>query len=329
MPETKKLRTIPFDDQKAIADAIKNHENFEIGGCQNRMGDAVLFAERVIGSEGMASRVYTKGRAATLLVGVALPLAAIAAHNLATAYPDYEIIKRPIDKALLLIYVKDDPTITDHVSETYSKVASGASRAMNSAGEVWDEKVPSREQVLSTLFPYQIVSRKKSKDGNDSSPGGKDAVQIEVSDLDQAETAAKVIALQKRLDQAAERYKEQNKSNEFIICIFAVGAAMAACDGNFDHEEESALKEFVLGVSSTAVPNPIKVSLEKLVEQPPTFEQAILYVEKLDTAAWPLIDNILTVVSELDGVVSDEEIFFIEQWAAYKSLNATQSATNS
>ena len=178
MSSKQKLRFISFDDQEAIRAAIRNHETFEIGGCHGRMDEAVLFVERAIGSEGMTSRVYTKGRtAAALVAGVAaLPLGAavaagLAAHNLTTLSPDYEVMKRPVDKALRLTYVKDDPTLGERISDASSAVGRGISDAAKTTTSTTEKVAKSvgaamkttSNKVISTV-PEAINSASKSWD---------------------------------------------------------------------------------------------------------------------------------------------------------------------
>ncbi|UKV14922.1 hypothetical protein L6172_01125 [Thalassospiraceae bacterium SW-3-3] len=140
-----------------------------------------------------------------------------------------------------------------------------------------------------------------------------------------AEASIIIQELEEQLTKAAEHYMEQNKSNEFVICLFAVGAAIAACDGEFHGDEEVHLREFVMGASTQAAPPSLQEAFQRLLTTPPTFDGAMLYVEKLDQAVWPVIDNILTVVSEADGRLSQEELTFIGQWNKFKA-NALQSS---
>lgn len=327
MSDAPQIRTISFDNPETIRAAIQNHEDFEIGGCQKRMSEAVLFVEREIGSEGMTSRVYTKGRAAALLVSIALPAvgiattAALSAHNLATLNPDYEVLKRPIDGAIRLIYVKDAPTLRDHASDAYKRAASASSEAINSVSESWNKHAPNKEAVVelaASVVPKFLSKRTKDKFSA--------ATATENKEDELAQTAIKIQSLQTHLDHAASTYAEHNKTNEFIVCLYAVGIAMAACDGHFDDEEALILKEYVVGASSLVLPTAIQKSLEKLTKNPPIFEQAMLYVEKLDRAVWPVIDDILTVISEADGEVSKDELAFMDQWQAFKTNSEHGSA---
>ena len=96
---------------------LSARESFEVVGLSGRMGSAVTTLENRIESAGMKCRIYTFGRIAaaggsffggiTGVVGLASAVG-IAAHNLATYNPDYEIAKYPIDNRLVVTYKKKD-----------------------------------------------------------------------------------------------------------------------------------------------------------------------------------------------------------------------------
>ena len=94
---------------------ISNHKSFEIIGLSGRMGSAVSQIENIIENKGLSCRVYTYGRVASAgatLVGGITGLAGLAstvgmaAHNLATYNPDYEIAKHLVDNKLSINYKK-------------------------------------------------------------------------------------------------------------------------------------------------------------------------------------------------------------------------------
>ena len=371
MSSDPQLRTISFDDQDAIRAAIRNHESFEVGGCHDRIDDAELIVERAIGGEGMTSRVFTQGRTVALAAGLVVPPAGaavavgLAAHNLATLNPDYEVMKRPLDKALRLTYVKDDPslgeriktaatTVGEGVSTATSKAASAASEVSGRAASAWEHHAPSKESVKTaatktvaaasdTVGGLAAKVRKTSPwalvGGTIVGVGAIVAAPVvgsaamlnalterakatgfrEGQELAAADVAAKLQALQDHLVLASERYKDQSKANQFTICLIAVGAAIAACDGHIHEDEANHLSEFVLGASAQAAPPVIQEAIQRLMEQPPTFESAMLYVEMLDRGTWPVIDDILAIVSQADGNVSPAEQAFLDQWAEYKA----------
>lgn len=133
-----------------------------------------------------------------------------------------------------------------------------------------------------------------------------------------AEYAAKTAALQEALAKAAVRFQEHNEYNNFILCLIAVGASMAACDGNVHLDEQSQLREFALGIGSSKLPPTIEKAVSSLIANPPPFDQAMIYVERLGPDVWPQIDAVLTVVSEADGMLTAEEKDFLVKWAEYK-----------
>lgn len=111
------MTTVTYEelDSSNIQDMIKEHKSFEITGLSGRMGSAVSKIENIIESQSLSCRIYTYGRVtsagATLLGGVTglagLAFAVgMAAHNVATYNPDYEIAKHLVDNKLSVKYKK-------------------------------------------------------------------------------------------------------------------------------------------------------------------------------------------------------------------------------
>ncbi|MEL7293135.1 MAG: hypothetical protein ABG776_05310 [Cyanobacteria bacterium J06555_13] len=77
------------------------------------MNQSVQELEAIIEGEGLSCRIYTAGRSASMaatfspaaLWGIA-SAAAIAAHNLATLNPDYEVAKYPVTDKLEVNFKK-------------------------------------------------------------------------------------------------------------------------------------------------------------------------------------------------------------------------------
>lgn len=90
---------------------IKNKESFvviAVGGMLLKTSQEI---ERVIESKGMTCRVYTRNRAiaagSMAWTGVGfLSLVGIAAHNLATFSPDYEVGRAAVDNKIYVTYKK-------------------------------------------------------------------------------------------------------------------------------------------------------------------------------------------------------------------------------
>ncbi|QBR00494.1 hypothetical protein [Paraburkholderia pallida] len=107
---------------KSVADSkikslIRDHKSFVIEDIdRTNFSEAVSHIEKMIEDEGLRCRVYTKGRAAAV-AAAAIPVAptviggwaagiGIAAHNLVTFNPDYEIAKNMIMGTLTIEYKK-------------------------------------------------------------------------------------------------------------------------------------------------------------------------------------------------------------------------------
>lgn len=94
---------------------IKEKSSFSIVGLSGKMSDAVELIEEQIEKEGYSCRIYTYGRIAaaggsffggiTGLLGAASAIG-MAAHNLATYDPDFEVAKHLVDNKLVVTYEK-------------------------------------------------------------------------------------------------------------------------------------------------------------------------------------------------------------------------------
>lgn len=111
------MEKIRYDDLSAekLDSLIRNKRSFEVTGLSGRMSSAVTKVENAIEYDELSCRVYTVGRIATAgasifggitgLAGIASAVT-IAAHNLVTYNPDYEIAKHMVDNYISVIYKK-------------------------------------------------------------------------------------------------------------------------------------------------------------------------------------------------------------------------------
>ncbi|TIH12504.1 hypothetical protein D0S45_17690 [Marinifilum sp. JC120] len=111
------MKSITYDELKSgsAKELIKKKSSFSILGLGSKMSNAVDLIEEQIEKEGYSCRIYTYGRIAaaggTLFGGITGLLGAasaigMAAHNLATYDPDYEIAKHLVDNKLAVTYEK-------------------------------------------------------------------------------------------------------------------------------------------------------------------------------------------------------------------------------
>jgi hypothetical protein len=109
------MESVQYEEMSSnrVKALIENRESFEVVGLSGRMGSAVTSIENLIEGKGLSCRVYTYGRIAaaggsffggiTGVLGVASAIG-MAAHNIATYNPDYEIAKHQIDNKLTVNY---------------------------------------------------------------------------------------------------------------------------------------------------------------------------------------------------------------------------------
>lgn len=141
-----------------------------------------------------------------------------------------------------------------------------------------------------------------------------------------AESAVNIEELSRMVVHAAKAYSEQTRRDEFIISLAAIGLSMAACDGSISSEESACVEEYVIGMSKFVLPQNIRDFLNKMVENPPLFEDAIVHVKKLDRDIWPCIDGLLEVIGEADGDINPSEQEFLTKWENYKSIALEEGA---
>jgi len=109
--------TINYDELNwsKITKMIQKNKSFEIIALGGNLIDTVSNLENTIESENLSCRIYTYGRAAsagaTLIGGITgvVGLASVvgmAAHNIATFNPDYEIAKHLVNNKLTVSYKK-------------------------------------------------------------------------------------------------------------------------------------------------------------------------------------------------------------------------------
>lgn len=111
------MKTVKYDGLTTgeALNLINKRQSFEVLGLSGRMSDAVSKLEQLIEGEGLSCRIYTYGRVAaaggslfggvTGVLGIASAVG-MAAHNLATYDPDYEVAKHNIDNKLTVTYKK-------------------------------------------------------------------------------------------------------------------------------------------------------------------------------------------------------------------------------
>ncbi len=109
------MQTIKYDNltNSLLEPLIKGKKSFEILGAGGKIKECVNMVEKSIESNGLTCRVYTEGRIAgvasgVLVAGLGVATAVgIAAHNLFTFNPDYEIGKNLVKNKITVTFKKE------------------------------------------------------------------------------------------------------------------------------------------------------------------------------------------------------------------------------
>jgi len=110
------MKELQYEDVNSqIEGLIHSKSSFTVIGLKGKMSDVVDTIESTIEKKGLSCRIYTRGRVAaaggsflgglTGVVGV-ISTIGIAAHNVATYDPDYEVAKHQVDNKLTITYMR-------------------------------------------------------------------------------------------------------------------------------------------------------------------------------------------------------------------------------
>lgn len=105
--------------------------------------------------------------------------------------------------------------------------------------------------------------------------------------------------------------KQHEKHTNLILALSALGFAMANADGKISPEEAEELDLFIGGLSSQAYPEHITNQLRELKSNPPTFVEALKYLELVESVEYSEIRNLLVAVMESDGFSDEKEVAFL------------------
>ena len=155
--------------------------------------------------------------------------------------------------------------------------------------------------------------------------------QILRNQLTQAAAAAKIRELEEKLSQAACAFSAHDRLDALILCLVAVGYAIAACDGPVSQEEKIYIEEFAAGAARYTLNDRLRDKIGELERNPPDFGGAMKYVEKLGPEAWPLVDDLLSVIAESDEPtekLNEFETQFCADWSAFKRENANREISH-
>lgn len=134
-----------------------------------------------------------------------------------------------------------------------------------------------------------------------------------------AENLRRIDELLQRIKKHEDRFKEHKSFEEYSIAMFAVAFSVANCDGYIHPNEITEIEEFISGELYNAFPNSLKTEIEKIKNNPPSFNTAMEYVKKVHKGSWEVFDTIIEIVMRSDGYIHNAETAYFEAWQKFKN----------
>ena len=115
-----------------------------------------------------------------------------------------------------------------------------------------------------------------------------------------------------KAEKATDIAKAHEEHTNYILALSALGISMANADGEISDEELNELEEFVGGLSAEKYPPHIVEQIENMVENPPTFNEALEYLNRVEIDNFKPIRDILVVIMEADGNIHIMEKAYLQ-----------------
>ena len=142
--------------------------------------------------------------------------------------------------------------------------------------------------------------------------------EVEKHKKEAAKATAQAQTARDKLKKAAAKFREYGLFEEFLVALVAVAFGVADADGEIAASEEQEIEEFLLGVTRSALPERVKDQIKRLREHPPTYNESMEYVRRLeDHPAFDrtVFDDIIQITMKADWKIHPGERAY---WAAWQ-----------
>lgn len=119
-----------------------------------------------------------------------------------------------------------------------------------------------------------------------------------------------------------EMLKDTVKRDQFLVVMTAIGISMANADGKISDEELLEI-QFMTGdiEKNPSINEKTKEAIKKIIEEKPSFYQALHFVDQADKELYPLIGECLSVIAHADGKLHPAEEKILYQWNEFYKVN--------
>lgn len=138
------------------------------------------------------------------------------------------------------------------------------------------------------------------------------AVVSSYEDDEKKTQETKIAEYNQKAQKSEQVLKEHEKHTNLVLALSALGCSMANADGDISPEEIVELNEFVGGLSSQSYPTYIVEQIEDMISNPPTFNEAVKHLEKVEAIEFPELRSFLVMIMESDDDVHKKEEAFLK-----------------
>jgi len=158
-----------------------------------------------------------------------------------------------------------------------------------------------------------VISATDNSEENAKNEGYNQGVENE-----KAKNAERINQLLNNLKRHEDKLKEMKSFEEYAIAMFAVAFSVANCDGAIHQDEIREIEEFISGELYNNLPYSLKSEIQKMKNNPPSFNTAMEYVKKVSSDSWDIFDSIIELAMRADGIIKNEETAYFEAWKKFK-----------
>ena len=127
-----------------------------------------------------------------------------------------------------------------------------------------------------------------------------------------AELSKKAEKFEEDFKRAISQFQGDKEYFNYIIASTAMGMAIANADGQISNDELIEINEFVGGMASSNYPQHIVYTITQLKDNPPSFNEAMKYLEKVNVSNYESIRSFIELVIEADAIIHEKEKAFLE-----------------
>lgn len=140
----------------------------------------------------------------------------------------------------------------------------------------------------------------------------KDIIELRLNDVEAD------LYIQQIIQETSQSLYNTDKYETYLVGLFAVGMAVARCDGRIVEEEKREIHNFINCVSQSELPQRYLDKFDAIKNMVfLNFNTAMTFVGQMDKDTWEVVDHLIALTIKADGHIAPQEIEFYQQWRAW------------